>query len=326
MKKILFYFDPSVNKMLVEKATEEGDKKLVLSSPYNFMYASEIVARVINIDSEEQIPTRLDPGYSYYKIMDFQTVKADTGIYYDEQAGAYKSGQYGFVIFEDQKIKWISPITVSRDKMKAYYSIYPTKLGKIPSYADIEEILHQYKILSRIEQKKIEEQLQNIDSANPRLTRILVAQGREPVTGHEEYYLPLINLQKKAGEIKSDGSIDFKEVGSIIEVKKGQDVLKRVPGVKPSDGDDIYGDKSFAEFERHEGYSQGANVVQGAGDDTIFVSALDGCIDIDGKKISVLPVAFIHGDINYDTGNIDFDGSVHITGSVNPGFSVKAGG
>ena len=49
-------------------------------------------------------------------------------------------------------------------------------------------------------------------------------------------------------------------------------------------------------------------------------------MDVDGKKISVLPVVFIHGDVNYDTGNIDFDGSVHITGSVLPGFTVKAKG
>ncbi|HOD16637.1 MAG: DUF342 domain-containing protein [Spirochaetes bacterium] len=326
MKKIILYFDPTVNKILTENITEEGEKKLVLSSPKNFVYASEIVARVVTVDTEEQIPTRLDPGNDYYNIIDFQTIKADTGIYFDEQNQCYKSSAYGFVVFDGQKIRWLSPLTISKDKSKAYYSVYPTKTGKLPSYTDIEEALHGYKILARIEQQKIEEQLKAIELGNPRFTRILVAQGREPAHGHEEYFLPLINLSKKAGEIKSDGSIDFKEVGSIIEIKKYQDILRRVPAVKPADGYDVFGDKIFAEFLRHDGYYKGDNIEQGKEDENIFVSSIDGCVDVDGKKISVLPVAYIHGDVNYDTGNIDFDGSVHITGSVLPGFTVKARG
>lgn len=326
MKKIILYFDPAVKRMLTETLTEEGEKKLVLSSPNNFVYASEIVARVISIDTEEQIPTRLDPGYDYYNVIDFQTIKADTGIYFDEANQCYKASAYGFVILDGQKIRWISPLSISRDKSKAYYSVYPTKTGKVPAYSDIEEALHGYKILARVEQQKVEEQLKSIEPGDPRFTRILVAQGREPAHGHEEYFLPLINLKKKAGEIKSDGSIDFKEVGSIIEIKKFQDILRRVPAVKPADGYDVFGDKIFADYISHDGYYKGDNIEQGKEDENIFVSSIDGCADVDGKKISVLPVAFIHGDVNYDTGNIDFDGSVHITGSVLPGFSVKARG
>ncbi|MBN2157761.1 MAG: DUF342 domain-containing protein [Spirochaetes bacterium] len=326
MRKIIFYFDPAVKKMLVEKVTEEGEKKFVLSSPHNFVYTAEIVARIVNVDHEDQIPTRLEPDTKYYSVIDYQTIKADTGIYFDEANACYKASEYGFVIFADQKLRWISPITVSKDKLKAYYSIYPTKAGKLPTTADIEGLLHQYRIISRLETAKVEEQLQSVDPQNPRFIRVLVAQGKEAVMGHEEYYIPLINLKKKAGELKSDGSIDFKEVGSIIEVKKGQEVLRRVPKVKPADGYDVYGDKIVSDMERVDGYSRGANIEQGMGDENIFVSSIDGCIDVDGKKVSVLPIAYIQGDVNYDTGNIDFDGSVHIMGSVNPGFSVKAKG
>lgn len=326
MKKIICYFDPSAKKILVEKVTESGEKKIVLSSPHNFVYASEIVARVISIDDEEQIPTRLDPGYDYYRVLDFQTIKADTGIYYDESTNAYKAAEYGFVVLDNQKLRWISPLSVSKDKLRAYYSIYPTKMGRVPSYTDIEEALHRYKILARLEKRLVEEQIQTVNPEHPKFTRILVAQGKEPVSGHDEYYLPLLNFQKKAGEIKEDGSIDFKEVGSIVEVKKGQEILKRVPGVKATDGYDIYGDKSLAKFERVEGYLKGDNIEQGSGDENIFVASIDGCLDMEGRKISVLPIAIIHGDVNYETGNIDFDGSVHIMGSVLPGFSVKARG
>jgi uncharacterized protein (DUF342 family) len=326
MKKIIYYFDPKVHGILQETVSEDGEKKVVLSSPYNFVGASEIVARIINIEFDDQIPTRLDPGYEYYHVFDFQSIKADTGIYYDETTGAYKASAFGFVIMDGQRIRWLSPVSITKDRLRAYFSVYPTKFGKLPTVADIDEALHKYKIISRIEQAKVKEQLDAISPSTPRFARILVAQGREPVNGHEEYYLPLINIKKKAGEIKEDGSIDFKEVGSIIEVKKDQDVLRRIPAVKPADGYDVYGDKSFAEFEGSKGYSKGENIVQSIGDENIFVSAIDGCLDISSNKLSVLPIAYIQGDVNYDTGNIDFNGSVHIMGSVLPGFSVKANG
>ncbi len=79
MKKIIFYFDPTAKKMLTETISETGEKKLVLSSTKNFVYTAEIVARIIDIDNDEQIPTRLDPGYNYHVVMDYFTIKADRG-------------------------------------------------------------------------------------------------------------------------------------------------------------------------------------------------------------------------------------------------------
>jgi uncharacterized protein (DUF342 family) len=42
--------------------------------------------------------------------------------------------------------------------------------------------------------------------------------------------------------------------------------------------------------------------------------------------VSVSPISVIKGDINYESGNIDFHGTIHIRGSVFPGFTVKAKG
>ena len=327
MKKTVFYFDPTVQKILAEKVDENGEKKLGLSSPYNFVSAAEIVARIIDIDSEDQIPTRLDTGYKYYKVANFIPLKADSGIYYDEQIGAYKASEYGFIILAEKNLRLIPPITISKDKLKAYYSIYPTKLGKVPLYSDIEETLHSYNIIGRLDQKKIEKQLDTIDLKIPKFTRILVGRGQESVEGHDEYYMPLIDIDKKAGEMLADGSIDFKETGAIIEIAKDQEVLQRYPAEKPVDGYNVYGDKIPAELAMHQGYSKGDNIVLSDESKNICISSIDGCLNVERKKISVLPVVVINGDVNYETGgNIDFNGSVHINGSVLPGFTVKASG
>ena len=50
MKLALCYFDTAVSRMFVEKTDEKGEKTVVLSSPYNFVYRDELVAKVINVD------------------------------------------------------------------------------------------------------------------------------------------------------------------------------------------------------------------------------------------------------------------------------------
>ncbi|HOO71999.1 MAG TPA: FapA family protein [Spirochaetota bacterium] len=324
MKKIVLYFDPAPQKIFIETADETGEKKIGLSTLNNFVYTSEIVARVIEFDSEEQIKTRLDPGYPYYHIIDFIPLKAGEGIVFDQTAGAYKASAYGFAIFDGKMLKLLSPITIPKNKIKAFMNVCPTQQGKIPTIADIQEWMQHYKILAGVGEKKLAEQLQEINPEEKKLTRIVVAQGRETVQGHEEYFIPLLNVDKKAGEIMADGRIDFKETGSIIQVVKDQELLERVPEVKPVDGYNIFGDKVLADTEEHNGFYRGENIVQSGHSDKIFLSAIDGCLEINKKTISVLPVAVIQGDVNYETGNIDFNGSVHIKGSVLAGFSVKA--
>lgn len=328
MKLALCYFDTAVSRMFVEKTDEKGEKTVLLSSPYNFVYRDEIVAKIINVDDPEEAKLQIDEGYSFHVVMKNPTFKAGEGVYYDQFSSTYKASAYGFVILDrnTQRIRVITPIQMSKDKVRAYYVTFPTKFLKLPSYADIEHTLQEKKILAIMDKEEIEDQLLKIDLNEPRVNRVMVARGKEPVTGYDEYFIPLVKLEKKAGKVLEDGRIDFKEIDSIIEIKRGQEVLRKIPEVKPVDGMDIYGEKVDADFEVKEGYIKGEHIVESMGDASIFVSDIDGCLNVEGKKISVSPFAIIKGNVDYDSGNVDFNGSVHVLGSVLPGFSVKAKG
>ncbi|HOR92568.1 MAG TPA: FapA family protein [Spirochaetota bacterium] len=328
MKLTVFYFDPTVNSMFVEKTDETGNTFYTLSSPYNFVYRDEIVARVIDVDDPSDVVYHLDTGYKYYQTIKFKPFKAGDGIIYDTISGCYRATDYGFVTYDQRtsRINLKLPLQVKKDKLKAFYIIFPTKFLKIPTYKDIEQQLLAHKIIGILDKTEIESQLNGIDINNPKVHRILVARGKEPMNGYDDYYVSLIPIEKKAGKLLDDGRIDFKEVGTIIEIKKGQDVLQRIPGIKPEDGFDIYGEKVEATIEQKEGYYPGKNIVPSSDDPSIYISQIDGCLDIDNKNLSVLPVAIIKGDVNYESGNIDFDGSVQIMGSILPGFTVNATG
>jgi uncharacterized protein (DUF342 family) len=328
MKYIIYYFDHKVTKIFIEKTDEKGEKFVTLSSPYNFISRDEILACVVNADTDEDVQSHVDKNYGYYNIEQYTAVKHGDGVYFDQFSSCYRATEPGFVIFDPAKssIRIIPPLQISRDKVTAYYVVFPTKFMKVPEYVDIEKILQKRAVLAILDKDKIDAALKNIDINKPKVSRIEVAKGKEAENGWNEYFVPLINLDKKAGKIMHDGRMDFREVGSIIEVVKGQEILRRIPAEKAVDGFDIYGETISAVVEKREGYIKGDNIVQSLDDENIFLSGIDGCLSVDNKRVAILPYAIIKGNVDYESGNIDFNGSVQIFGSVMPGFSVKAHG
>lgn len=326
MKLLITYFDPEQTKMFITKTNEKGEASITLSSPHNFVARDEIIARAVEADSEELAKRYLDPGYPFYRIIPFEKFRTDTSVYFDNTTRSYKAHWYGFVVIDHAKnLRVISPLQINKLKTEARFIIVPTKTGRIPSAHDIEEELLVNKITQQVAFKQIETELSKIDPTQNKITRITVAQGRAAVDGRAEYYEPLIELEKKAGKIQLNGSIDFKEIDSIHEVKKGLALLKRYEKVRPVDGITIYGEKIVAETLPQQGYLKGENIEPSADSPDIFVAALDGCLTISGKKISINAVAYFPGDINYETGNVHFHGTVNIKGNVLPGFEVSAG-
>lgn len=326
MKLVMTYFDPEVSKMFVERTNEAGEKKLSLASPYSFVSTGEIIARVIDVDTEEDAQKYLDPGHSYYKLVPFFSFKTDSSVYFDERDRSYKAQYYGFAVIDAAKNMRVLPsLQVTKDKCECYFYIFPTKFAKIPKVEDITSELESAKIIMGLSPGEIQTALDPIDPKQKKVSRILVAKSKGPVNGRAEYFLPLIDIEKKAGKEKLDGGIDFREVDSIHEVKKGTPILKRIPRVKAENGYTIYGDKAVASTLPPKGYLCGINIGPSWDDENVFVASVDGCIQQTQRKISVQEIAIIPGDVDYESGNINFSGTVHIKGSVLPGFSVTAG-
>ncbi|MBR2131752.1 MAG: DUF342 domain-containing protein [Oscillospiraceae bacterium] len=59
---------------------------------------------------------------------------------------------------------------------------------------------------------------------------------------------------------------------------------------------------------------------------TQLLAEKDGHLEFDGSKFSVKLILEIPGDVDYNTGNIDYHGDVHVHGDVRATFSIKATG
>jgi len=326
MKLIVFYLDTQATRIFVE-TEENGVKTVSLSSPNNFFYRDEIVARIIDVDKPEDVTSKLDQGYTYYKAEQYFTFKIGDNIYFDESTKTFRASRYGFVILDRTKtLRLIIPVQITKDKTRAFLVVFPTNLQRIPQYKDIEEILKADKVITPMGKEEIEKSLGVINPVNRVVTKVKIAQSKPPVIGRMEYFMPIIDVAKKAGKVLSDGRIDFRELDAIIQVSRGQEILERFPEIKPEDGYDIYGQKIESHMEESKGFLCGQNLFPTKDNDLIYVSSIDGCLEIDKRTVSVVPVVVIKGDVDFSTGNIDFNGSVNIKGAVLPGFYVKARG
>jgi uncharacterized protein (DUF342 family) len=327
MKLLMTYFDKNQTKMLQQKVAPDGKKSITVSSTENFVSRDEIICRIIEVDTEEDAKKYLDEGHSSYHVYPYNKFRIESSVYYDESHRCYKSHWYGFVVLDEAgNLRVITPLQVAKDKTQAYYYIHPTKFHKLPTLTDLDEELAANKIIAPLDSKDIKKQLELINPEANKLSRIKVAQSKVPVNGQGEYYEALIELERKVGKEKLDGQIDYREVGSIHEVKNGDAILKRIPEVPKVDGYTIYGDKVKAILLPHKGYSVGKNLVPSSGDQDIYVASVDGCVQKKGRKVSIVEIVYVNGDVDYESGNIDFSGTVIVSGNVLPGFEVKAGG
>ena len=130
MKLSIYYFDPTVKTIFIEKTNESGEKYTALSSPYNFVAQNEIVMKTINVDHREDAENHIDKGYNFHKVEKYTPAKVGTGIYFDETTKCYRAARYGFVIHDKASLRLtlISPMQVSKDKMTAYFIVFPVVL------------------------------------------------------------------------------------------------------------------------------------------------------------------------------------------------------
>jgi uncharacterized protein (DUF342 family) len=166
---------------------------------------------------------------------------------------------------------------------------------------------------------------------NPReyiLSKTIIATGDTPIEGESGYINYLYELKrngKKPMELE-DGTVDYKEVSNINNVRKGELIAERILAKEGINGKAVTGEVLFAKAGKDERFKIGKNVVMDA-DKVFLFAAIDGMVTAtDRDKINVFPIFEVNGDVDYNTGNIDFVGTIVIRGNVRTGFKVKADG
>lgn len=150
-----------------------------------------------------------------------------------------------------------------------------------------------------------------------------VAKGIRPIQGRDAKVAYFFNTDYlKAGGMDEDGNIDFKERGQVPLVEEGTVLAEKTPRVEARNGQNIYGD----EVNTEEGADTPLKFGKGA---VLSEDGLKLLASVRGyPKFSLAGVVFVHqeyvtgGDVDFETGHIEFDGNVNVKGCIKAGFKV----
>lgn len=217
---------------------------------------------------------------------------------------------------------------ISDDRMTASIVIIPPiDDGDPPSSEDIRNLLTEKKINTGIETKALDTLIAQVKKREYPRNPVVIARGNLPVDGtdgHVEFFFESSrSLKPKANE---DGSVDFKNVDLVQSVTAGTKLAQLHPPTKGVPGSDVFGAGIPAKDGVPKQLPGGNNTDRSPDDDSILVALVDGNVRMEKNELSVEEGFTIEGDVDYATGNINYDKSVVVTGDVKSGFEIHCGG
>jgi uncharacterized protein (DUF342 family) len=157
-------------------------------------------------------------------------------------------------------------------------------------------------------------------------TDFVIARGTPSINGADAELIYHVDTERQLKpKEKEDGSVDFKDLGTIQDIKRGAVLCEKIPAVPGVPGTDVRGLSIQAVSGKDKNLPEGKNTAVSE-DKLKLLASVDGHVTFIGGKISILNTFVVEGNVSNQTGNIDFSGNVVVRGDVSQGFSVKATG
>ena len=207
-------------------------------------------------------------------------------------------------------------VEISANAMEAYVRILSK--GKLITKQRLLDILDLHDIRAGIIESAVDEIVNTQSTKKP----VLIARGQIPRKGadgwYECYFRTLINKRPK---IMNDGSADYKNVEWFETVEEGQKLAYYHRAEPGTDGYTVSGKVIPAQ----RGIEKGILVGRGfemQPDKKTYIATISGMVKMNDTTLEVTRHMEVQ-DVTLATGNITFDGSLHIKGNVETGTEVN---
>ncbi len=221
-------------------------------------------------------------------------------------------------------------VRVAEDRLSAYLTVYPHHgTGTELTRETITETLEQKSVTYGIREEGIEQALAADAGQSPYETTVLIARGRAATPDGRPAVQFFASLpQDPKVRIRKDGQADYRNTGSLAAVSAGDPLAATFRETPTGDSIGVDGERLPALNDAATMIYAGENVetrddMDGA---TLLFASADGRLEIRDNTLNVITAHVIEGDIDMNTGNIDFPSAVKVGGSVRSGFTVIAGG
>ncbi|MCL2069253.1 MAG: FapA family protein, partial [Oscillospiraceae bacterium] len=139
---------------------------------------------------------------------------------------------------------------------------------------------------------------------------ITVAQGKAGEIGEDGYLNYVIETDRSMRpKERDDGTIDYRDLGFIQNVMKGQTLVEVYGAKKGADGMDVYGQVIEGRYGK-EPYSPLGKNTEMNEEKTALVASCDGSVSVTKGICTVIDQLKINGNVDNSTGDINFVGDV----------------
>ncbi|MBD3165431.1 DUF342 domain-containing protein [bacterium] len=162
----------------------------------------------------------------------------------------------------------------------------------------------------------------------PRDEEIVVAKGKPAEHGEDAVIRYLFDIDPRPrASVDKKGRANFKETGILQVVEKGELLAVKRPPTPGKPGITVSGKRISPKPGKDVFLKQGEGTVYADRERNKLIAAVNGCASLTpSQDVKVSNLYVVKSDVDYDTGNIRFDGHVRIEGDVRSGFEVEATG
>lgn len=281
-----------------------ADKKSVIAT-----FSPDGAARAITL---EEFNRAVDAaGFGGYRLdlpaLKDAAEKYAAGVAFETAIGAAVDGQFA--------------IRVDAQKLHAYLCCKPACGGAPVTLERVMEDAKLHGIVAELDLAAVESALEKGGDD------ILIASGRAPADGANGRFESLIpSAKKRSPHLDEHGLADFRDLGGILAVKAGDALMRRIAPTQGEDGWNLLGEAIPAKPGKDVAYAKRLEGAELDPDDpNLLRAAIGGSPVLLENAVRVEPIYTVQ-DVDLRTGNIDFPGTVNVTGDIHSGMTVKAAG
>ncbi|MGL6151942.1 MAG: DUF342 domain-containing protein [Aeromonas sobria] len=220
-------------------------------------------------------------------------------------------------------------IVVEKDRMSASAQITADWGGKYVTQEQLQEAISLSEIKQGVSEPLLTAAIQSAKEAAPgSQLKLVIARGQPTVNGQDTRYERLVETPAerilKPRELDHD-RVDLRDLGSIVTVKAGAQLMRRHPATVGVPGFTVTGQDLPAKNGKDSPMSAGDGTCFSPDDPDLLIASRAGlpCQEKSGMKVDeVLSVK----QVDPRHGHITFEGGLIVSGDVNPGMKIRVSG
>ncbi|MGL4249153.1 MAG: DUF342 domain-containing protein [Aeromonas sp.] len=220
-------------------------------------------------------------------------------------------------------------IVIEKDRMSAFAQITADWGGALITFEQLQEAIGQSEIKRGVSDSLLVSAIQVAKEAAPgSQLKLVIARGEPAVNGVDTRYERLVETPAqrilKPQEL-DHGKVDLRDLGAIVTVKAGAQLMRRHPATQGVPGFTVTGQDLPAKNGKDSPMSVGEGTSISPDDPDLLLATRAGlpCQEKAGMKVDeVMNVK----QVDARHGHITFEGGLIVSGDINPGMKVRVSG